>query len=147
MKRERPAARPVVAIIGRPNVGKSTLFNRMVGRRQAIVDDQPGVTRDRNYGTAEWEGKPFDIVDTGGFDAFSEEAMSGHIRRQAARAVDLAVKGQRVDEDRRKGRAGQVGKEVVGRRGGEGPVPSRPGHGRLQAGRVQVAGMVGHHHK
>jgi GTP-binding protein len=91
MKRERPPSRPVVAIIGRPNVGKSTLFNRLVGRRQAIVDDQPGVTRDRNYGSAEWEGRPFDVVDTGGFDAFSEDRMSGHIRRQADRAVEEAA--------------------------------------------------------
>ncbi len=83
-----PAARlPVVAIIGRPNVGKSTLFNRLVRRRQAIVDDQAGVTRDRQYAVAEWDGVPFTIVDTGGFDLFSDESMAIKIRDQAAAAL------------------------------------------------------------
>ena len=57
---------PVVALVGRPNVGKSSLFNRMVGRREAIVDDRPGVTRDRLYGEVEWNGRAFYAVDTGG---------------------------------------------------------------------------------
>ncbi len=78
---------PVVAIIGRPNVGKSTLFNRLVGRRQAIVDDQPGVTRDRQYGDAEWSGRRFTLVDTGGFDLFTEENMAVRIREQARVAL------------------------------------------------------------
>jgi GTP-binding protein len=78
---------PVVAIVGRPNVGKSTLFNRLVGRRQAIVDDQPGVTRDRQYGTATWEGVRFTLVDTGGFDLYSEERMAVKVREQAAAAL------------------------------------------------------------
>ncbi|MHB8834300.1 MAG: ribosome biogenesis GTPase Der [Candidatus Methylomirabilia bacterium] len=78
---------PVVAIIGRPNVGKSTLFNRLVRRRQAIVDDQAGVTRDRQYAVAEWDGVPFTIVDTGGFDLFSDDAMAIKIRDQAAAAL------------------------------------------------------------
>jgi GTP-binding protein len=76
-----------VAIVGRPNVGKSTLFNRLVRRRQAIVDDQPGVTRDRQYAVAEWDGVPFTVVDTGGFDLFSHEAMAIKIRDQAAAAL------------------------------------------------------------
>jgi GTP-binding protein len=78
---------PVVAIIGRPNVGKSTLFNRLVRRRQAIVDDQAGVTRDRQYAVAEWDGVPFTIVDTGGFDLFSDDSMAIKIRDQAAAAL------------------------------------------------------------
>ena len=60
-------AMPVVSIVGRPNVGKSSLFNRLLGRREAIVDDMPGVTRDRLYGEVEWKDKKFFIVDTGGF--------------------------------------------------------------------------------
>ena len=87
--RSRPpiADLPLVAIIGRPNVGKSTLFNRLVGRRQAIVDNRPGVTRDRQYGVAEWVGRRFALVDTGGFDLFDGENMALRIREQAEEAL------------------------------------------------------------
>ena len=78
---------PLIAIVGRPNVGKSTLFNRLVGRRQAIVDNEPGVTRDRQYGVVEWTGRRFTLVDTGGFDAFAEENMTVRIREQAEEAL------------------------------------------------------------
>ncbi|MDA8101200.1 MAG: ribosome biogenesis GTPase Der [Nitrospiraceae bacterium] len=82
--------RPVVAIIGRPNVGKSTLFNRIVGRNLAIVEDLPGVTRDRNYADAEWEGKRFLLVDTGGFEPESVDPMYLKMREQTTLAVEEA---------------------------------------------------------
>lgn len=77
----------IVAIVGRPNVGKSTFFNRLVGERQAIMDDQSGVTRDRHYGHAEWCGKYFTVIDTGGYVTGSDDIFEGEIRRQ----VDLAM--------------------------------------------------------
>ncbi len=75
---------------GRPNVGKSTLFNRIVGQRKAIVHDLPGVTRDRHYATAEWAGKQFTVVDTGGFVPRSEDVMEAAIREQAQIAIEEA---------------------------------------------------------
>ena len=80
----------LVAIIGRPNVGKSTLFNRIVGKRSAIVDDAPGVTRDRHYAEAEWTGKHFAVVDTGGFVPDSLDVFETAIREQAQIAIDEA---------------------------------------------------------
>ncbi|MFE4202227.1 ribosome biogenesis GTPase Der [Aneurinibacillus aneurinilyticus] len=81
---------PVVAIVGRPNVGKSTLFNRIVGERLAIVEDIPGVTRDRLYSQAEWLGKPFHLIDTGGIDFDDHDELLESIRHQAELAVDEA---------------------------------------------------------
>ena len=81
---------PVVAVVGRPNVGKSTFFNRLLGSRVAIVDDQPGVTRDRNFGRAEWAGRAFFVVDTGGVIEGSDEPLDRAIRQQAMAAVDEA---------------------------------------------------------
>jgi GTP-binding protein len=80
----------IVAIIGRPNVGKSTLFNRLVGEREAIVFDTPGVTRDRKYGQAEWTGKAFTIIDTGGYVPQSENVFEKAIREQAEIAISEA---------------------------------------------------------
>lgn len=80
-------ALPLVAIVGRPNVGKSTLFNRLVGRRRALVTDQPGMTRDRLYGTAEWRGRPFRVVDTGGMVPDERAGIPGEILRQARQAL------------------------------------------------------------
>lgn len=80
---------PLVAIVGRPNVGKSTLFNRLIGRRQALVADEPGMTRDRHYGTAEYENTPFHLVDTGGFDP-EAVGMDALIRHQTELAIDEA---------------------------------------------------------
>ncbi len=83
-------ARPIVAIVGRPNVGKSTIFNRIIGERLAIVEDRPGVTRDRIYGTAEWNGKPFSIIDTGGIEIYDEDELLKQVRVQAELAVEEA---------------------------------------------------------
>ena len=79
-----------VAIVGRPNVGKSTFFNRMLEERKAIVDNTSGVTRDRQYGEAEWNGKKFNLIDTGGFVAGSDDIFEKEIRRQVSIAVDEA---------------------------------------------------------
>ncbi len=79
-----------VAIVGRPNVGKSTLFNRLLEERKAIVDDQSGVTRDRQYGIADWNGKIFNVIDTGGFVAKSEDVFEREIRKQVEIAIDEA---------------------------------------------------------
>jgi len=81
---------PLVAIVGRPNVGKSTLFNRLIGEKKAIVLDTPGVTRDRNYGEASWGGRNFSVVDTGGFEPKAEEGIVAAMRRQALLAVEEA---------------------------------------------------------
>ena len=80
----------LVAIVGRPNVGKSTLFNRLVGMRQAIVDETAGVTRDRHYGKCEWCGREFSVVDTGGYTSNSDDVFEDAIRRQVVIAVDEA---------------------------------------------------------
>jgi GTP-binding protein len=80
----------IVAIVGRPNVGKSTLYNRLVGERQAIVDDISGVTRDRLYGTCEWNGKSFTVIDTGGFVKNSDDVFESAIREQVHIAMDEA---------------------------------------------------------
>jgi GTP-binding protein len=79
--------KPIVAIVGRPNVGKSTLFNRITRSRDAIVDDLPGVTRDRNYGDARWNDKAFTLVDTGGFAEGDDDAFAPHIRQQVEQAI------------------------------------------------------------
>lgn len=77
----------LVAIVGRPNVGKSTLFNRLVGRRDAIVHEESGVTRDRIYGHSDWNGKEFSVVDTGGIVVGSDDVFESEIRKQAEVAI------------------------------------------------------------
>src|SRR5689334_10058152 len=79
-----------VAIVGRPNVGKSTFLNRLMEQRQAIVHDTSGVTRDRQYGVADWNGKTFNIIDTGGFVPASEDVFEREIRKQVVVAVNEA---------------------------------------------------------
>jgi len=80
----------IVAIVGRPNVGKSTLFNRLVQRREAIVDSVSGVTRDRHYGKSDWNGKEFSVIDTGGYVVGSDDIFEGEIRKQVQLALDEA---------------------------------------------------------
>ena len=79
-----------IAIVGRPNVGKSTLFNRLVGEKKAIVDDFSGVTRDRIYGESDWGGKNFNVIDTGGFVPRSNDVFEKHIREQVLIAMEEA---------------------------------------------------------
>lgn len=83
-------SRPVIAIVGRPNVGKSTLFNKLIGQRLSIVDDTPGVTRDRIYGDCEWLGHNLLLVDTGGIEPYSDDIILSQMRRQAQLAIDSA---------------------------------------------------------
>lgn len=80
----------LVAIVGRPNVGKSTLFNRLVGMRQAIVDSTAGTTRDRHYGRTDWNGREFSVIDTGGYSVGEDDAFDAEIRRQVLLAIDEA---------------------------------------------------------
>ena len=83
-------AKPVVAIVGRPNVGKSTLFNKLIGERRSIVEDTPGVTRDRIYGDAEWNGRRFLLVDTGGIEPRTDDIILAKMRMQAEVAIESA---------------------------------------------------------
>ncbi len=83
-------SKPLVAIVGRPNVGKSTFFNKIAGHRVAIVEDIPGVTRDRIYADVEWTGREFTLIDTGGIDPRSDDVLLSQMRRQAEIAIDMA---------------------------------------------------------
>lgn len=83
-------AKPTVAIVGRPNVGKSTFFNYLAGKRISIVEDTPGVTRDRIYAETNWRGRNFTIIDTGGIEPESEDIIISQMRRQADIAIEIA---------------------------------------------------------
>jgi GTPase len=80
----------IVAIVGRPNVGKSTLFNRLIGSRKAIVQETSGVTRDRHYGKSIWNGKEFSVIDTGGYVQGSDDIFEEEIRKQVIIAIEEA---------------------------------------------------------
>src|SRR5579872_2816435 len=84
------AGTPTIAIVGRPNVGKSTLFNRLIGSRRSIVGDEPGITRDRLYGEAEWSGRRLRVIDTGGIIPDEKELIPAEIYRQARVALGEA---------------------------------------------------------
>ena len=83
-------SKPILAIVGRPNVGKSTFFNRLIGERRAIVEDVPGVTRDRIYAETEWNGKEFAVIDTGGIEVRTDDTIRSQMRDQAVMAMDMA---------------------------------------------------------
>src|SRR3979490_1113774 len=85
---------PSVVIVGRPNVGKSTIFNRLTGTRRSIVTDEPGITRDRIYGTATWQGRTFEVVDTGGIVPDDKAAIPREILRQAQGAIEAETQRQ-----------------------------------------------------
>src|SRR5215475_1135942 len=78
---------PVVALVGRPNAGKSTLFNRLIRQRKAVIDDTPGVTRDRNFAQAKWRDIPFILVDTGGIDLRETDGLVSHVQEQTRLAI------------------------------------------------------------
>ena len=84
-------SKPIIAIVGRPHVGKSMLFNKLIGRRLSIVEDTPGVTRDRIYGQTDWNGRTFTLVDTGGIEPSTDNQILSFMREQAQIAIDNAT--------------------------------------------------------
>src|SRR6185295_18183321 len=116
---------PKIALVGRPNVGKSTLFNRICGRRKAITDGKPGSTRDRNYAQCSWQGAGFELIDTGGLLLGSDDPLLGPATAQAQRAIDEADLVLLV-VDARAGRGG----------------PARRGHGGAAPGGGRRRGRV-----
>ena len=83
-------SKPIVAVVGRPNVGKSTFFNKLAGKRISIVEDTPGVTRDRIYAESEWAGRTFTLIDTGGIEPYSKDVIIVQMREQAELAMETA---------------------------------------------------------
>ena len=83
-------SKPIIAIVGRPNVGKSTLFNKLIGERRSIVEDVPGVTRDRIYGETEWTGHQFIVIDTGGIEPKTDDIILSQMKFQAQIAIEDA---------------------------------------------------------
>src|SRR5580704_3842367 len=99
-KQAAAEARPSIVIVGRPNVGKSTLFNRLTGTRRSIVTNEPGITRDRIYGSVNWEGKSFELVDTGGIVPDDKAGIPGEILRQANFAIKNATRVVQIVDGR-----------------------------------------------
>src|SRR5579872_1342799 len=91
---------PSIVIVGRPNVGKSTLFNRLTGTRRSIVTNEPGITRDRIYGSTNWDGRAFEVVDTGGIVPEEKAGIPGEILRQARVAIENAARVVQVVDGR-----------------------------------------------
>ena len=144
---------PRIALVGRPNVGKSTLFNRICGRRQAITDGRPGSTRDRNYAQVEWQGRPFEVIDTGGLLLGTDDPLLGSATHQAELAIaeaDVVLlvvdarAGLLPDDEAIARRLRRDGKEVGG-------TPSLPaGHTgaatvTVRPGRYEMLCTVGDH--
>ena len=113
-------SKPIVAVVGRPNVGKSTLFNKLCGQRLAIVEDTPGITRDRIFANCEWNGHEFLLVDTGGIEPKATEGILAHMREQAQIAIDTADCIIMVVDAAPQPQAHHPGREQV-RQGGRGP--------------------------
>jgi GTP-binding protein len=90
LREVRKLAKPIVAIIGRPNVGKSTFFNYLAGKRISIVEDTPGVTRDRIYTEVEWRDRKFTLIDTGGIEPYTQDKIMQQMRNQAEIAIETA---------------------------------------------------------
>ena len=99
---------PSIVIVGRPNVGKSTLFNRLTGTRRSIVTNEPGITRDRIYGTAHWDGRAFEVVDTGGIVPDDKAGIPGEILRQARVAIEKATHVVQVVDGRTRSGAARL---------------------------------------
>ena len=134
--------KPLVAIVGRPNVGKSTFFNKIAGHRVAIVEDTPGVTRDRIYADVEWTGREFTLIDTGGIDPRSDDVLLSQMRRQAddlippGHGVDGAVDGHAVG-------MGKVHRRFQLLRG---KIPREGAHSKACSGEIYRVCAVGHGH-
>jgi GTP-binding protein len=113
---------PLVVIVGRPNVGKSTLFNRLTSTRRSIVTDEPGITRDRIYGRSQWNGRPFEVVDTGGIVTEDKSGIPGEILRQAGKAIEAATVVVQVVDARMGPTPADLGLALLLRRAGKKPV-------------------------
>jgi GTPase len=134
---------PLVVIVGRPNVGKSTLFNRLTGTRRSIVTDEPGITRDRIYGRSQWNGRPFEVVDTGGIVTEDNSGIPGEILRQAGKAIEAATLVVQVVDARMGPTPADLELAILLRRAGKKPViaANKVDGGQLEAFAAQFYEM------